>query len=680
MIKIAICDDEKYFVDTVEKMLKIYAEKNGKDFCIKKYTKPLQLMESLKEEFQIFFLDIEMPAMDGMELVDIIRRHDEKSIILYVSSHNEFLGVGYKYDVQNFITKPITQVQINCEMNRALRKLESYEQKYIAVKNEKGYFKLFLSDIEYIETVKRKVLFHLRNGNQEDGYFKMRDLEERLEKYYFVRCHNGIIVNVDCIESLHDLTTTLYSGAKIYITRSRKQNLMKKMAERGGSVYGQSIIKNIFSIINIFLITYLLIDRKNNQEYRKKNWYSYVLCIGSIFLVRVMENGVSIHIVYNYITIVIIVMFIGHFLFQRNMKYCILIGSIFLSISLLGQLLSSIFLYPYSGNRVLAELPGIYQVVMMVIAESVIIAGCLTLKKIIERIPPHLSSINVMTIFIPLLLNIIVMAVCTDNLYNDKKVIIGNIWSVITISIVPIVMFLGTVCNIVILENYLNVKKIENEKKLQISEMSLQYDYYMKQSKDMENIRRLSHDIKNHLEALKENIEPEQKIEYINGIERKLNKYQSYYKSGNTFIDNLLHTKRLEAIEKGIEFKVFADFTEFRQIRNEDLCVIISNTIDNALRECRLMKEENPMVECLVQLKAKKVKGFLSILCENSLRDSQVRYLRENATLETSKEDKKNHGFGVKNIKSVVKDYGGEVSFSVLDDMFSVSVIIPIEI
>lgn len=184
-------------------------------------------------------------------------------------------------------------------------------------------------------------------------------------------------------------------------------------------MYAQSIIKNLFSIINIFLITYLLIDRKNNQEYRKKNWYSYVLCIGSIFLVRVMENGVSIHIVYNYITIVIIVMFIGHFLFQRNMKYCILIGSIFLSISLLGQLLSSIFLYPYSGNRVLAELPGIYQVVMMVIAESVIIAGCLTLKKIIERIPPHLSSINVMTIFIPLLLNIIVMAVCTDNLFFE---------------------------------------------------------------------------------------------------------------------------------------------------------------------------------------------------------------------------------------------------------------------
>ena len=73
-------------------------------------------------------------------------------------------------------------------------------------------------------------------GKKEAGYFKMKDLEERLEQFFFVRCHNGIIVNVDCIESLHDLTVTLYSGNKIYITRSRKQNLMKKMAERGGAV------------------------------------------------------------------------------------------------------------------------------------------------------------------------------------------------------------------------------------------------------------------------------------------------------------------------------------------------------------------------------------------------------------------------------------------------------------
>lgn len=234
VIKIAICDDQKYFVDSIEKLLKVYEEKNQQDFIIKKYTKPLCLMEALKEEFQIFFIDIEMPAMDGMELVDIIRKHDENSIILFVTSHSEFVTVGYEYEVQNFITKPITQTQINLEMNRALRKLNTYQKRYIIIKNEKGYFKVFLSDIEYIETVRRKVLFHLKNNGQEYGCFKIKDLEERLEKYHFVRCHNGIIVNIDFVQSIHDFTVTLYSGEQIFIPRSRKQKLLKKMTERGG--------------------------------------------------------------------------------------------------------------------------------------------------------------------------------------------------------------------------------------------------------------------------------------------------------------------------------------------------------------------------------------------------------------------------------------------------------------
>ena len=75
-----------------------------------------------------------------------------------------------------------------------------------------------------------------------------------------------------------------------------------------------------------------------------------------------------------------------------------------------------------------------------------------------------------------------------------------------------------------------------------------------------------------------------------------------------------------------------------------------------------------------------KIKGFLSIICENSLRESQAEALRGNLVMETSKEDKKNHGFGVKNIKRVVREYGGEVSSNVVDDMFSVSILIPIEV
>lgn len=47
---------------------------------------------------------------------------------------------------------------------------------------------------------------------------------------------------------------------------------------------------------------------------------------------------------------------------------------------------------------------------------------------------------------------------------------------------------------------------------------------------------------------------------------------------------------------------------------------------------------------------------------------------------ETTKEDKRNHGIGIKNIKRVVQEYGGEVSFHVEEGMFAVSIIIPINL
>lgn len=441
------------------------------------------------------------------------------------------------------------------------------------------------------------------------------------------------------------------------------------------------MLKNIFSVINILLILYLMLGKRKSRKYNAvRSKYSFILGIGSLVILRMMANGAELHIVYNYVSIIITVMIIGHFLFRYSIKYCLLLGSVFLSVILLGQLISCIFFYRYSSDGILADLSEKYQIHMILIAEIVIIIGNLVIKKIVNKIPLLLSGLNVVTIIIPLFINIVVMAICADQLYNDKRMIVDNVWSIITIIAVCIVVFMGTVCNIVVLENYLNVKKIENEKNLQISEMSLQYDYYMKQSNDMENIRKISHDIKNHLEALRGNVDYQQKQEYIDGIESKLDIYQSYYKTGNAFLDNLLHAKRLEALEKKIEFKVFADFTPFKRVKNEDLCVIVSNTIDNALRECQLMKADNPKIECLVQLKARKIKGFLSIICENSLRESQAEALRGNLVMETSKEDKKNHGFGVKNIKRVVREYGGEVSSNVVDDMFSVSILIPIEV
>ena len=64
----------------------------------------------------------------------------------------------------------------------------------------------------------------------------MQDLEQRLGAYSFIRCHNSYIVNVNYIDQIQDLSVTLLSGEVIYTTKSRKKELLKKMAEQTGWV------------------------------------------------------------------------------------------------------------------------------------------------------------------------------------------------------------------------------------------------------------------------------------------------------------------------------------------------------------------------------------------------------------------------------------------------------------
>lgn len=124
--------------------------------------------------------------------------------------------------------------------------------------------------------------------------------------------------------------------------------------------------------------------------------------------------------------------------------------------------------------------------------------------------------------------------------------------------------------------------------------------------------------------------------------------------------------------------RILADLKPFRYIKNADLCVIISNLLDNALRECKLRKLEEPQKENLIQLRIGKYKGFLSITCENCIRKNQVQYVTDNQDIKTTKSNKNQHGYGIKNISSVVQKYGGVYSIHVRDEMFCFSIIIPI--
>lgn len=233
MIKVAICDDEKYFLDLLENMIKNYNDRIGQNISVYKYTSAIQLMESLKQDFQIYFLDIKIPNMDGIELAKTIRKYDTWTYLVFITSFRQYMPVGYEVGAANYIEKPISQDELDRELNRALNYLQNYQQAYIPIKNLYGFYKVKLHNIKFIETFERKSLIHTDSG-EIISYKNMMELEKELNGFSFFRCHNSYIVNINYIEKILGYDIYLITGEIIYTSKAKKKALLQRMADEIG--------------------------------------------------------------------------------------------------------------------------------------------------------------------------------------------------------------------------------------------------------------------------------------------------------------------------------------------------------------------------------------------------------------------------------------------------------------
>ena len=107
MINIAFVDDNKEFLELINKLIHSYIV-SKKIYCkVEFYQNPelLYLDFTEKKKFDICFLDIEMPQMNGIELAYKIRENDKLVRVVFLTSHKEFIRVGYKVKAFDFISK-----------------------------------------------------------------------------------------------------------------------------------------------------------------------------------------------------------------------------------------------------------------------------------------------------------------------------------------------------------------------------------------------------------------------------------------------------------------------------------------------------------------------------------------------------------------------------------------------
>ncbi|MBQ9886545.1 MAG: response regulator transcription factor [Lachnospiraceae bacterium] len=202
-MNIAVCDDEENFRAKLIKYIKEY----DKSIQIVQFKRGRELLNSDKS-FDIIFLDIEMPGMDGMKTAKKLRENKIESIIIFLTSYEEFVFDAYKVDAFRYIRKTNLS-DLKEAMQAAETRISSRERIVI---NQKGkVYELNLSDIVYLEAFGDGTYIYDRFGRHYESFEQLKTWDEKLKDKGFFKIHKSYIVSLAYVESREDNSVTLKS-------------------------------------------------------------------------------------------------------------------------------------------------------------------------------------------------------------------------------------------------------------------------------------------------------------------------------------------------------------------------------------------------------------------------------------------------------------------------------------
>lgn len=336
-------------------------------------------------------------------------------------------------------------------------------------------------------------------------------------------------------------------------------------------------------------------------------------------------------------------------IFHKKKKRAIYVSAMFLIIDSIMQSLSCIILELFSINYNQTYLTKGVSVIFNIISLLLVTKLQRKRKNMIRSglkiIPDHLYVL----ILVALLLSGEMFG-CIPIDFERVK-IRNNIINFSAVLIVPIFMVLI----IYLLFNCISKQYFENISLLMEKQVEQQVEHYKKINKLTDDLREFRHDYKNHmicLQSLLNNKQYDEALSYVKSITNQEILDSNKFFSGNQIADAIL-TDKNELAQK-INCKIIFDGSVSDEISVSNLCTILSNALDNSIEACsKIDSDETQIID--VKCVASELIQIIRISNPN---------LDNNAVTETSKADRKNHGFGLSNIRRTVERMDGQMIIS----------------
>ena len=202
MLKIAICDDEKEFCDSAERMLKLYMEEKAVPYQADIFNIPSELVDMTEKGtiYDIYLLDIYMPGVTGMSIATELRSRGVKSPVIFLTSSTDHALEAFGVDATHYLLKPYCQEQFDVAMDKAMESITSHKDDRVVLKVDNEYRSIAVSQILYCEAEDKYQRLYLTNEERLLVRISGADLYKQLSQFdSFYHCGRAHIINLDYI-------------------------------------------------------------------------------------------------------------------------------------------------------------------------------------------------------------------------------------------------------------------------------------------------------------------------------------------------------------------------------------------------------------------------------------------------------------------------------------------------
>ena len=248
MRKIVIIDDEQHAIDAYQEVIKDYTNVLQ---IVRTFTNPEIFFNHYQDydDIDLLFLDIEMEPYSGFNLLNLLLEKYENQLpydVIFVTAYDQHAVQAFSYNALDYLLKPL----MKSDFERVIRKWETKENKFlhrddweqlkyllhnknsnpnrIAIPNIEGYFLLAFDDIIRCEADRNYTYIVDKSFKKHTVCRTLKDVEQLLNEYGFLRVHRSHIVNPNYVKRLLNEgggTLEMIDGFKICMTQNKEINI-----------------------------------------------------------------------------------------------------------------------------------------------------------------------------------------------------------------------------------------------------------------------------------------------------------------------------------------------------------------------------------------------------------------------------------------------------------------------